>query len=51
MTAWHDSFSTAEIASYIWTGGQGESDVKVLILVGSQTWAAELKRMLVEHQR
>lgn len=51
MTAWYEGLSAEEIASYIWTGGQGESNIKVLILVGSQTSVAELKRTLMEHQR
>lgn len=51
MTTWEDNSSDAEIASYLWTGGQGESDTKVVVIIGLPPFAENMRRALLEHRR
>lgn len=51
MTAWYHGFGDAEIASYVWTGGQGESLRKALVLVGPPSMTAAALDSVVNHQR
>lgn len=50
MTTWQEESSSAEIASYIWTGGQGDSARKLLVLVGSLSMTEPVMRALVGHR-
>lgn len=45
MTAWHeDMMGDADIASYILTGGQGDAEQKIIVVIGS----AEDERRLID---
>jgi hypothetical protein len=48
MTAWDDTLSDPEIASYVWAGGQGHGSSKVVIVVGLAAFAANVTRALVD---
>ena len=50
MTTWQEESSSAEIASYIWTSGQGDSARKLLVLVGSLSMTEPVMRALVGHR-
>jgi hypothetical protein len=51
MTTWQEEARHSEIASYIWTGGQGESARKVAVILGSpaETWV--MVQALMAHGR
>ena len=51
MTTWQDNSSDTEVASYLWTGGQGDSSTKVLVVIGPPQLAENMRRALLEHRR
>ena len=50
MTTWHEEPRDSQIASYIWTGGQGESSRKVVVVVGLPKKTGALLTALVSRQ-
>lgn len=50
MTTWQEETRESDIASYIWTGGQGESLRKVVVLVGQPQVTEPLMEALLGHR-
>jgi hypothetical protein len=46
MTTWQNDMSDSEIASYIRTGGQGSSPVRVLIIIEPSSTAEQITRQV-----